>query len=302
MDRGDISWKKYLSYFKYWFLAIFLLAVLAAVLFAASGKGKTAVRTNSECDTPERVFDYADVLTEEEEEALREKIAGAQARTACDIVLVTLNESLADYARARAADVGTLEPYQYTMVCADDFYEEHGFGYDRPNGDGVLLLDNWYREADGGVYSWLSTCGRAEERFSSAMIDALLQEALADVERDPFGAYARYVELFVREMTRTGAAPDIPVFVPAAAALLGTALFVGSGLKGHKGSRTVNLTTYVKGGRPELKRQKDIFLRKTVTKRHLETQDGSGGRGGGGGGGHHISPRGVSHGGGGHRR
>ena len=49
--------------------------------------------------------------------------------------------------------LGYLTPDRYTMVYADNFYDEHQFGYDRPYGDGVLMLDNWYREADGGVYS-----------------------------------------------------------------------------------------------------------------------------------------------------
>ena len=301
MDSRDINWKKYISYFKFWFLAILLLAVLLVVLLAVRGRESAAERTNQECDTQERVFDYADVLTADQEEALRALIAEQEKRTTCDIVLVTLNESLADYAAAYEEELGYLTPDRYTMVYADNFYDEHQFGYDRPYGDGVLLLDNWYREADGGVYSWLSTCGRAEERLSSSMIDALLTEALANVEQDPYGAYVKYVNLFAEMMTE-GRAPKISVLVPLAAAVLGTALFAGGSLKHHKGSKTVNPTTYVEGGKPELKRREDIFLRKTVTKRHIERSSGDGGGGGGGGGGHHTSSGGVSHGGGGHRR
>lgn len=300
MDSRDINWKKYISYFKFWFLAILLLAVLLVVLLAVRGRESAAERTNQECDTQERVFDYADVLTADQEEALRALIAEQEKRTACDIVLVTLNESLADYAAAYEEELGYLTPDRYTMVYADNFYDEHKFGYDRPYGDGVLLLDNWYREADGGVYSWLSICGRAEDRFSSSMIDSLLTEALANADQDPYGAYVKYVNLFAEMMTESGGIPDIPVFAPLVLAVLGTVLFVESALRNHRGSKTVNLTTYVEGGKPELKRQEDIFLRKTVTKRHIERNTGSGG--GGGGGGHHTSSRGVSHGGGGHRR
>ena len=300
MDNRDINWKKYISYFKFWFLAILLLAVLLVVLLAVRGRESAAERTNQECDTQERVFDYADVLTADQEEALRALIAEQEKRTACDIVLVTLNESLADYAAAYKEELGYLTPDRYTMVYADNFYDEHKFGYDRPYGDGVLLLDNWYREADGGVYSWLSTCGRAEDRFSSSMIDSLLTEALANADQDSYGAYVKYVNLFAEMMTESGGIPDIPVFAPLVLAVLGTVLFVESALRNHRGSKTVNLTTYVEGGKPELKRQEDIFLRKTVTKRHIERNTGSGG--GGGGGGHHTSSRGVSHGGGGHRR
>ena len=132
------------------------------------------------------------------------------------------------------------------------------------------------------------------------MIDSLLTEALANADQDSYGAYVKYVNLFAEMMTGSGGIPDIPVFAPLVLAVLGTVLFVESALRNHRGSKTVNLTTYVEGGKPELKRQEDIFLRKTVTKRHIERNTGSGG--GGGGGGHHTSSRGVSHGGGGHRR
>ena len=67
---------------------------------------------------------------------------------------------------------------------------------------GVLLLDNWYREADGNVYSWLSTCGRAEAQFSEGMIERLLDQALENVDEDPYGAYREYVTLFAQAMTQ----------------------------------------------------------------------------------------------------
>ncbi len=267
MDSRDINWKKYISYFKFWFLAILLLAVLLVVLLAVRGRESAAERTNQECDTQERVFDYADVLTVDQEEALRAVIAEQEKRTACDIVLVTLNESLADYAAAYEEELGYLTPDRYTMVYADNFYDEHQFGYDRPYGDGVLLLDNWYREADGGVYSWLSTCGRAEDRFSSSMIDSLLMEALANADQDPYGAYVKYVNLFAEMMTGSGGIPDIPVFAPLVLAVLGTVLFVESALRNHRGSKTVNLTTYVEGGKPELKRQEGYFLKEDCDKK-----------------------------------
>ena len=123
MDSRDINWKKYISYFKFWFLAILLLAVLLVVLLAVRGRESAAERTNQECDTQERVFDYADVLTADQEEALRALIAEQEKRTACDIVLVTLNESLADYAAAYEEELGYLTPDRYTMVYADNFYD-----------------------------------------------------------------------------------------------------------------------------------------------------------------------------------
>lgn len=293
---ADVNLKKYLSYFKFYFLAIAVLGALLIVLLVWKGRETSLQRTNGECLTEERVFDYGEALSSGEEERLRTLIREKERETGCDIVLVTLNESLEAYARQYEESQGYLQPYQYVMVYADNFYDEHNFGYDKPRGDGVILVDNWYREADGRVYSWLSTCGRAVDQLSSGEIDGLLNRALADVESDPYSAYARYVELFAREMKADGGV-SIPFWLPLLAAAAGTGIFAAVNLNLNKGRKTVNLNTYVEGGRPDLRRREDIFLHKTVSRRKIPQNSG-----GSGGGGRHTSSGGSSHGGGGHSR
>lgn len=293
----DINWKGLLRYFRFWFLLILLLGV-ALILLKTGKNGGQPVRANTACVTEERVFDYADVLEAEEEESLRRLIARREAETGCDIVLVTLNESLEDYAGKYGGQTGTMAPSSYTMIYADNFYDEHLFGYNKPQGDGVILVDNWYREADGRVHSWFGTCGRAEDRFSDGMIDSLLDRALRDVDSDPAGAYEKYVNLFAEEMTG-GVGGRIPVYAPLIAAAIATGLYIALNLGANRGEKTVNAHTYVTGKEPRMKKREDIFLRKSVTRRHIQRSSGSGG---GGGGGHHISGGGVSHGGGGHSR
>lgn len=295
-----MDWKKFFFYFRYYFILIAILAAALAIISPMKAK-KKYVRTNQECTTTERVFDYGDVLNEEEEEKLRELIAESEAKTGCDIVLVTLNESLEEYAKSYEDQLGYLYTSEYVMVYADNFYDEHNFGFDKAHGDGVLLLDNWYREADGRIYSWLSTCGRAEERFSSDMIDSLLNDALEDVDNDPYGAYRDYIQIFTRKMMGG-------VYIPVWAVVLTSGViaiaFAFMHLSSRSGKKTVNENTYLAPGEEiRLKRREDIFLRKSVTQRKREVSSQSGGRsGGGGGGGHHISSGGVSHGGGGHSR
>ena len=64
--------KEYFRYFRFWFIG--LAAVFVVWLFAVGGKMLSgsvgSERTNTECTTDERVFDNADVLTAEEEEAI----------------------------------------------------------------------------------------------------------------------------------------------------------------------------------------------------------------------------------------
>ncbi len=293
---ADVNFKKYVSYFKFYFLAIAILGALLAILLVWRKGEEAPPRTNEECLTQERVFDYGEVLSSDEEERLGKLIGEKETETGCDIVLVTLNESLEEYARQYEDSQGYLQPWQYVMVYADNFYDEHGFGYNKPHGDGVILVDNWYREADGSVYSWLSTCGKAMDQLSGSEIDALLNRALADVESEPYSAYARYVELFAQEMKGKGRI-SIPFWAPLLAAAVGTGIFIAVNLNLNKGRKTVNLNTYVEGGRPDLRRRDDIFLHKTVTQRRIPQNNG-----GSGGGGGHRSSGGVSHGGGGHSR
>ena len=79
-------------------------------------------------------------------------------------------------------------------------------------------------------------------------------------------------------------------------------VFILVNLSGKEGKKTTRVDTYVAGGgSPVFKVNENRFIRKTVTKRHIDRDSGGGGRSGGGGG-HHISSGGHSHGGGGRSR
>ena len=293
--------KKYLGYFKIWFIVtgIFLVIGIGCKIYTSIQK-VDFVRTNTEATTTERVFDYADKMTDEEEESLRQKIAVTEDAIGCDIIVVTLNETLEEYAKSYEAQIGQVEPYQYTMVYADNFYDEHKFGYNEPYGDGVLLLDNWYREKDGRVYSWLCTTGKAEYEYSSEMIDSTLNLSLENVEENPYEAYSLFVDLVAIDLAQKGeGAPLIPAIYSFPLALIAAVIFFFVNRGGKKGSKTISTTTYVEGGKPEILDRRDIFINKTVTKRVIQTESSSKSSGGGGS---HVSAGGRSHGGGGHSR
>ena len=292
--------KEYLRFFSIPFGLVGVLAIVTIVMSIV--KGGTDVETiasgNTQRTTDERVFDYADKMTDEEEDKLREEIAQAEMKTQCDIVVVTLNESLVEYAAQYEDVIGPVDTSECVMVYADNFYDENKFGYNEAYGDGVLFLDNWYREDDGHVYSWMSTCGRAEDAYSSEMIDELLTDSLYYVEDNPYLAYSTMVEYFVIDMTGGSAADSIfnPLYILIAAVVI-SLIFLIANWSSKKGKRTTTDRTYVVGGNPTFRRKEDRFLYKNVTKRKIETDSSSGG-----GGGHHRSAGGHSHGGGGHRR
>lgn len=297
--------KQYLHYFRWLFAAAVILVVLYLWLLWENhillGGGE---RRNEECRTQERVFDYGDVLTEEEEEELRGLIAETEKRTCCDIVLVTLNESLKEYAREQEPDV----PYrEFVRVYAEEFYDSNAFGYNQPIGDGVVLVDNWYREDDGRVYTWLCAVGRAEEEYTESRIDSLLDAVYWYIEDDPYRAYKEYINKFGDDMAvHDGDGLGLPGYFPVLAAFIAMTIFIILHWSYKKGKKTVVTRTYVKGT-PELYQREDTFLHKNVSRRHIQRNTGSGrsgshggyhGGGSSGGGGSH----GGHHGGGGRSR
>ena len=285
--------------------AVFLgcLAISAGAFFASTRDSVSALsstRANTECDTTERVFDYADVLTDEEEDSLRKVIAEKEVETRSDIVIVTLNESLEEYVKPYEEIIGPVSTDKWVMVYADNFYEEHKFGFNKPIGDGTLLLDNWYRESDGGVYSWMLTSGNVMDTYSSGMIDYVLDYSLSVVENNPYEAYYR----FVCEYENTYVQDDGEVLNPMILVLgsfVIAVIFLVINCFSRKGKKTTTSSTYVAGGRPVIRLREDRFLRKSVSKVKIESSSGSGG-GSRGGGGSHRSSGGSSFGGGGHRR
>lgn len=284
--------------------AVFLgcLAISAGAFFASMGNSVSALsstRANTECDTTERVFDYAEVLSYAEEEALREVIAQKEVETRSDIVIVTLNESLEEYVKPYEEIIGPVSTDKWVMVYADNFYEEHKFGFNGPIGDGTLLVDNWYREPDGWVYSWMLTSGNVRDAFSEGMINNVVDYSLAVVEDSPYEAYYR----FVTEYENTYIQDDNEVLNPMVL-ILGSfviaLIFFVINCFGRKGKKTTTSSTYVAGGRPVIRLREDRFIRTSVSKTKIQTSSSSGG--GGGGGGSHRSSGGSSFGGGGHRR
>lgn len=275
--------KQYLK--RFWILYAVLLVMLFAYLvgyFVNKKTENTHTRTNTECLTDERVFDYADKLTDEEAASLRELIAEREAQIGCDIVLLIMDEPV-------GSDMYDLRDY------ADDFYDDHKFGYDEPWGDGVIYVDNWYSYGDYNGDVWFGTSGRAEDRYSSSMIDDLIDHACAVVNNDPYKAYCRVVNDVYADMSGHGSKIQLQPFVILIFAVIVTFFYLSANLAAHKGKKTTTAHTYVAGGVPVLNDSDDVFVTKHLTSRRIESSSGSGG----GGGGHHVSGGGHSHGGGG---
>ncbi len=284
--------KQYFHYFRFWFIIVGVLAVIFVAVSAAQLLRGRHTRTNHAAPE-ERVYDYAGVLTDQEEEKLRRYIAEKEAEYQFDIVLLTLNEEMES-----KGDYDTV-----IMNRADDFYDDNQYGYDKIHGDGVLLLDNWYEDEYGSQKgSCLSTCGAVYERFGTYDINRVLDAVYYKVDEDPYAAYKAYIDTTCQLMERGNGRPVIPIAVVIILPLIVAGIYAASHLVQSPAKDTTTARTYVMGGGPAMKVQSDDFIRKNVTTVHISSSSGGGGPRSGGRGGSHRSSSGVRHGGGVRRR
>lgn len=293
-----------------------IIAVMAIIPFIYSQtalvarKAQAGERNNDVCTTTRRVFDYADVLTDRQEEKLQKLIEKKQKQLGLDIVIVTIDE-----------DVGSNPynaSYNNTIYFAENFYEYFKFGYDGhysapgseytttayptagdSRGAGVIYVDNWYDLNGYAESAFLAYRGVSGNAFYNQAYEIYLnQEKLLELEEDvweysntnPYMSYRRMVLHLAADMTGPNVIElhikdSVVILLPLV--VVGIFLLVNLGKK--LGKKTTDKSTYVQGGHADITAQRDIFLSKHTTHRHIDTSSGGGGgghSGGGGGGGH----------------
>lgn len=276
--------REYFRYFKWLYIIFAAVLLIFGLLTAGHAIAAGAAyydRTNTKCTTTERVFDYGDVLTDKEEDKLRTLIDKRQKQTGCDIVLVTLNESLEEYTKAMNSNVSY---DQFVKIYTEQFYDEHNFGYDKSDGDGIILVDNWYREDDGKIYTCLYTGGKVKAAYSDEEIDYLLDNVYRYVEGNPYRAYKVYANDFYHDMMGMNVVPvNIPRWITVAIGIISLVIFVACNWKAKRGKKTTVATTYVEAMEPHFDVRKDRFLRKSVVRHKMKSNSSGGNHGSGGG-------------------
>lgn len=250
----------------------------------------------------ERIFDFADLLTSEEEEHLNELSYAIGDQVKADILIVTTND-----AEGKSA-----------MEYADDFYDDGEYGYEAPYGTGILfLIDMDNREA------WLSTSGDAINHFSEARIDATLDDIYPYLSGgDYYNSALSFLENVEHYMRSTPSSSNKNEYNPDAypdtifnydeeesilknpLICLGIAVLIASisvliMVSRAKSKMTAGGRNYIEAGSFKINSRRDSFLRTTTVTRRIETNKSSGG--GFAGGGRHTSSGGRVHGGGGRK-
>ncbi|MCR5781535.1 MAG: TPM domain-containing protein [Clostridia bacterium] len=247
------------------------------------------------------VVDMAELLSDDEEAALKRHIAGIREKYEFDIVIVT-----------------TPSTYGKDIISySDDLYDYNGYGAGG-NRDGILFCVNLNEGAgEGNRDYYTSTRGFGITAFtdyaiedSESVINAAVLPYLADGDWN--GAFNKYLDLadrFLEEAKKgkpydifhryktTGAIIMGEVIAVGVAALI--ALLLVSKLKKSLNTAIVKTDAhdYARGG-AVLTQSSDRFRTANVVRTKIEQNTRSGG-GGGGGSSTHTSSSGASHGGGG---
>lgn len=224
----------------------------------------------------QKVYDYADLLSEQEENTLQYRCIEAMNNVKSDLVIVTV-----DSLEGKSAE-----------AYADDFFDYNGFGYEAAEGTGVILLVSMTERE-----IWISTSGNCKKTLPDDAMDEILDEIspyLTDESYyDAFSVYLSKVEEYIKNGGVSNKRKAVDICIQLVGALLIALVAVGVMYSGNKSKMTVSGRTYSQGHKENILRHHDVFIRTTTITRHIDTTKSSGGSGGG----THISSSGNSHGG-----
>lgn len=257
----------------------------------------------------QKVYDYYELFSEDEITDLEDVCAQYGEDGKVDIVIVTddLNG-------------------ESTKKYLEDFYDEHGFGYNQEFGDAAMILVNMY-EADRNVT--IQGYGKAEYYLNNDRIEYILDDVTEFLKN---GEYYNAMEEFAKQSAyymneskgvntspATGEAGSgnyygesgysgpsdyygekednifYNTFFQLGIAVIIGAVTVGIMAAGSGGRVTVSNRTYLDEGNSGVTASRDDYIRTTTTRVKKPDNNNGGGRSSGGGG---ISSGGHSHSGG----
>lgn len=121
-----------------------------------------------------KVYDYAQVLTSNEEDDLRKDINLYIANHSMDMALVTVKH----------------HEKNSTMEYADDFYDYNGFGIG-PNYDGIIFVIDF---TFGYTDIWMSTTGKAINIYTDQRIDSILDSVASKKNKGYYEMFDAFIE------------------------------------------------------------------------------------------------------------
>ena len=256
-----------------------------------------SILTTPKVNEEEKIYDFADLFTDSEEELLYEKVTSFISQTDLDMAIVTIDDN----------------PKYYAEYYADDFYDYNYFGKGSKHDGLLFLIDMDTREM------YISTCGQALLMYDDYRIERIL-DATYDkiVDGDYYGCAESFVNsalywfnsgipssnmgYYIDENGKPARDPNYkaPVFTGTSLTVIGIiALIIALIVTGVKKSKHTTIkkattaTEYMKS--KNLTKKLDNFLTTHTSSVYIPPSSSSSG----GGSSYHRSSSGRSHGGGG---
>ncbi len=273
--------------------------LLVLLLFVSFFSVEASASTTPQVDETEKIYDFAELLTSQEEAELYDEIQEFITLYQMDMVIVTIDDN----------------PKSSARDYADDFYDYNDFGIGDTYDGLLMLIDMDNREV------WISTTGNAILMYNDTRIDNILDyvqpnlsvadymEASEDFiyyssqyakkgypsgNRDYMinenGEYVKKPNVSFSSVSDIlgflGKIGIIPIII--------TIIIISIGCSTHKSVRkATSAKNYLKQDSFHLAQKQDLFLHTHTTKTYINTSSGSGGSS------THTSSSGRSHGGGG---
>jgi len=239
----------------------------------------------------EKIYDFADLYTDEEEKNLYSEVYDYSQRRNLDLVIVTINDN-----------------FESTEEYADDFYDYNNFGYG-PDRDGLLFLVDMENR-----YVYISATGGAMSLYPDNECDMITEEIYTYFsDQNYYGGTSQmiktldtYYEISYNDSDSdeyTYNTADVNYLYVFIFAIVCTIIGIIILIKRNDLARVATTSEeYYDKGSKGVHKIKDIVIGHHVTKHAIDHNTGSSHGGGfSGGGGGHISSSGSSHTGGGHK-
>ena len=229
-------------------------------------------------DATKKIYDYANLITKDEEEALYNKVQEFINKYDMDMAIVTINSN----------------PKSSSMAYADDFYDYNNFGKGTNKTGLLFLIDMQNRNM------WISTTGDAINIYTDSRINTILDYTYDKISNEDYnGCAEQFIDKasYFANKGLTGGSKVVTVSKMICNSLifagLVTIVFICIGLATHrKPKKKKEASNYIT--QPlKLSNKLDTFLDKHVSKVKIETSSSLGGSS------THSGSSGTSHGGGG---
>lgn len=241
-------------------------------------------------DASEKVYDFADILTEKEEKEIYEYIQEFIEKTQMDMVFVSIDM-----------------PYTYDSKNEDfaaDFYDYNDFGIEFENYSGILLLRNDY---DQDRYYDMYTFGNAQLYFDQTRYDNILDGIYSDFVNKNYltgiktfirkcssyydSGYAyKFKNSYVDENGYIHTRYHVPVVACTVGSIIITLVTMIILVKKNKMvKKAITAHQYLDKGSINYTEMTDQFLRSHTTHYTVSSSSGGGGSHGGSSGGGHSS-------------